>query len=145
MAYITYDEYVTYYGTPPVQESDFTVYAEQASDLIDVLTEYRIMRGGLSALPDLVQKLVKKATAAQVLYFIQNGGVESVESGQTGQGFSVGKVRVDGDSRYRAQNISKRGALMISPMARALLEQTGLMERVVACYDRYPGFLFPIM
>ena len=145
MAYITYDEYVTYYGTPPVQESDFTVYAEQASDLIDVLTEYRIMRGGLSALPDLVQKLVKKATAAQVLYFIQNGGVEAVESGQTGQGFSVGKVRVDGDSRYRAQNISKRGALMISPMARALLEQTGLMERVVACYDRYPGFFFPIM
>ena len=145
MAYITYDEYVTYYGTPPVQESDFTVYAEQASDLIDVLTEYRIMQGGLSALPDLVQKLVKKATAAQVLYFIQNGGVESVESGQTGQGFSVGKVRVDGDSRYRAQNISKRGALMISPMARALLDQTGLMERVVACYDRYPGFFFPIM
>lgn len=145
MAYITYDEYVAYYGTPPIQESDFTVYAEQASDLIDALTEYRIMQGGLSALPDLVQRLVKKATAAQVLYFIQNGGMESVESGQSGQGFSVGKVRVDGGSRYSAENNSRRGALMISPMARALLEQTGLMERVVACYDRYPGFFFPIM
>lgn len=139
MAYITYEQYATMYGTPPISEADFPVYANAASDLIDSITQYRIVEGGLSALPVLVQTLVQKAAAAQVLYFTQNG-LEAVLSGQTGQGYTVGKVHIDGGNTG-----SKTAAqLMISPMTRVYLEQTGLMERRTLCLGPYPSSSFGI-
>lgn len=132
MAYITYDEYVAIYGQN-ITESDFPMYAENASDLIDAVTRYRIVQcGGISALPPLVQKLVKKAAAAQVLYFVQNG-LDTVMSGQSGQGFTVGKVSVSGSSSGAGGQTATQ--LMISPAVSVLLEQTGLMERSVPCLD----------
>lgn len=136
MAYITYDQYVDIYGEPPVDEADFPVYAGLASDLIDSITQYRIEQGGgFSALPDWLQSMVQKATAAQVLYFTQLG-LETVLTGQTGQSFTVGKVSVSGGGLASG---SLTGAqLMISPLVKALLEQTPLMERSVhVCSDRY--------
>ena len=136
MAYITYDQYVDIYGEPPVDEADFPVYAGLASDLIDSITQYRIEQGGgFSALPDWLQSMVQKATAAQVLYFTQLR-LETVLTGQTGQSFTVGKVSVSGGGLASG---SLTGAqLMISPLAKALLEQTPLMERSVhVCSDRY--------
>lgn len=136
MAYITYQDYIGLYGNPPVTEEEFSVYAGLASDLIDSVTQYRIERGGgFSALPAYLQTLVQKAAGAQTMYFFQNG-LETVLSGQTGQSFTVGKVSVSGGapgaSGYSA------GALMVSPFAVALLEQTFLMERGVhVCSDRF--------
>ena len=132
MAYITYDEYVAIYGQN-ITESDFPMYAENASDLIDAVTRYQIVQcGGISALPPLVQKLVKKAASAQVLYFVQNG-LDTVMSGQTGQGFTVGKVSIGGASSGSGGQTAAQ--LMISPAVGVLLEQTGLMERSVPCLD----------
>lgn len=132
MAYITYDEYVAIYGQN-ITEVDFPMYAENASDLIDAVTRYQIVQcGGISALPPLVQKLVKKAAAAQVLYFVQNG-LDTVMSGQTGQGFTVGKVSIGGASSGSGGQTAAQ--LMISPAVGVLLEQTGLMERSVPCLD----------
>lgn len=132
MAYITYDEYVAIYGQN-ITEVDFPMYAENASDLIDAVTRYQIVQcGGISALPPLVQKLVKKAASAQVLYFVQNG-LDTVMSGQTGQGFTVGKVSIGGASSGSGGQTAAQ--LMISPAVGVLLEQTGLMERSVPCLD----------
>ena len=132
MAYITYDEYVAIYGQN-ITESDFPMYAENASDLIDAVTRYQIVQcGGLSALHPLVQNLVKKAAAAQVLYFVQNG-LDTVMSGQTGQGFTVGKVSIGGASSGSGGQTAAQ--MMISPAVGVLLEQTGLMERSVPCLD----------
>lgn len=132
MAYITYDEYVAIYGQN-IAEVDFPMYAENASDMIDMVTRYQIVQcGGISALPPLVQKLVKKAAAAQVLYFVQNG-LDTVMSGQTGQGFTVGKVSIGGASSGSGGQTAAQ--LMISPAVGVLLEQTGLMERSVPCLD----------
>lgn len=124
------------YGTPLITEEEFPAYAGIASDLIDSITQYRIEKGGgFSALPSSVQELVKKATGAQVLYFMQNG-LETVLSGQTGQGFTVGKVSISGGGAGVAG--SKSGVLMVSPFTVALLEQTFLMERGVhVCSDRF--------
>lgn len=136
MAYITYDQYLDIYGEPPIDGTEFPVYAGLASDLIDSITQYRIKQGGgFSALPDWLQSLVQKATAAQVLYFTQLG-LETVLTGQTGQSFTVGKVSVSGGGLASG---SLTGAqLMISPLVKALLEQTPLMERSVhVCSDRY--------
>lgn len=132
MAYITYDEYVANYG-PNITESDFPMYAENASDLIDAVTRYQIVQcGGISALHPLVQNLVRKATAAQIMYFVQNG-LDTVMSGQTGQGFTVGKVSIGGASSGSGEQTATQ--LMISPAVGVLLEQTGLMERSVPCLD----------
>ena len=137
MAYITYNQHTLLYGVPPITEAEFPLYATTASDIIDSITEYRIGRvGGISALPALVQELVQKATAAQVLYLTQNG-LETVVSGQTGQGFTVGKVSVDGGNSGGLT----AAQLTVCPMAKMYLEQTGLMERSVPCFDQFrPGF-----
>lgn len=136
MAYITYPQYVTLYGDPLICEAEFPLYAGLASDMIDSITGYRIRQGGgFPALPPLVQELVKKAAAAQVLYLTQIG-LETVLTGQTGQSFTVGRVSVSGGP-LEASN-AKAGALLISPLAAALLEQTPLMERgVPVCSDRF--------
>ena len=136
MAYITYQQYLDIYGACPISEEEFPMYAGLASDLIDSITQYRIVKGGgISALSDLMQTLVKKAAAAQVLYFTQLG-LETVLTGQTGQSFTVGKVSVSGGALSNTS--AKPGALMISPFTVALLEQTYLMERgVYVCSDRY--------
>lgn len=136
MAYITYQQYVALYGTSSISEEEFPVYAGLASDNIDTITQFRIVKGGgISALPTAVQELVRKAAAAQVLYFTQIG-LETVLTGQTGQSFTVGKVSVSGGALSNATE--KAGALMISPLAVALLEQTSLMERgVYVCSDRF--------
>lgn len=139
MAYITFDQYIDYYGTCPIAEDEFPVYAGLASDIIDNATQYRIIQGGgISALPALVQTLVQKAAAAQVLYFTQVG-LETVLTGQAGQSFTVGKVSVNGGGLSNQAN-KKIGSLMICPMALAYLEQTPLMERRVdVCYPAYRG------
>lgn len=137
MAYITYEQYISIYGTSPISEDDFPVYAGLASDLLDSITQYRIVKGGgISALPPWMQELVQKAAAAQVLYFSQIG-LETVLTGQTGQSFTVGKVSVSGGGLSAAAN-STPATLMISPLAVSLLEQTLLMERGVnVCSGRY--------
>lgn len=137
-AYITYAQYTEMYGTPIISEDEFKVYAAQASALIDTITQYRIPQcGGLSALPEWVQDAVRNAVGAQVLYFSELG-LETVLTGQTGQSFTVGKVSVSGGGLSSG---NKTGAqLMISPLAEALLEQTGLMYRGVnVCSDLFHG------
>ena len=90
MAYITYQQYLDLYGTCPISEEEFPVYAGLASDMIDSITRYRIVEGGgISALPSILQTLVQKAAAAQVLYFTQIG-LETVLTGKAGQSFTVG-------------------------------------------------------
>jgi len=59
-----------------------------------------------------------------------------VLTGQAGQSFTVGKVSVSGGAL--SSTTTKPGALMVSPFALSLLEQTPLMERGVhVCSDRF--------
>ena len=141
MAYITYEQYTAIYGTPPITEAEFPMYATAASNIIDAITQYRIGRaGGVPALPAWLQTAVQNATAAQVLYFTQNG-LEAVLTGQTGQGYTVGKVHVDGGNA----GSMTAAQLMVSPMARVYLEQTGLMERRTLCSDQFQRPFYGIL
>lgn len=137
MAYITYEDYTTYYGTDTmVTEAEFPVYANTASDLITAITGYRVTADNFSSHPVLVQDAVKKATAAQVLFFAEHGDVGSVVSGTAGEGFTVGKVSVQsGGQRISVWATAKD---MISPMVYVLLGPVGLLERGVPCLDRFP-------
>lgn len=128
MAYITYEQYESYYGTPAITEAEFPMYAGAASDLIDTITQFRILKvGGIETFSPFIQNIVEKACGLQIMYYIQQGGLETVLSGQTGNGFTVGKVHIDGGNASGGSMTSAQ--LMISPAAKALLEQTGLMDR----------------
>lgn len=114
------------------------MYAERASDLIDTITRYKIQQGGgFSALPSCIQTMIQKAAAAQVLYFSEND-LYSILTGDTGQSFTVGKVSVQAPSSTEGRGNAQAQA-MISPMALAMLEQTGLMGRDVTCLNPYPS------
>jgi len=137
MAYIKYSDFTRYYGdNTVVLETDFPVYASTASDLISAVTGYRVTEDKIDYYPDPVQDAVKKATAAQVLYFAERGDVGSVVSGTSGEGFTVGKVSVQSGGQRTSAWASARD--MISPMVYVILGPTGLLERGVPCLDRFP-------
>lgn len=137
MAYITYEDYTGYCGTATmVLETDFAVYANTASDLITVITGYRVTADNFSSLPVVIQDAVKKATAVQVLFFAEHGDMGSVVSGTSGEGFTVGKVNVQSSGQRSSAWAFARD--MISPMVYALLGAVGLLERGVPCLDRFP-------
>ena len=139
MPYITYQQYTDIYGNT-IQENDFPQYATAASDLIDSVTMYRILKaGGVTAFPAWIQTQIQKAAAAQILYFVQNG-LESVLSGQIGAGFTVGKVHVDGGNTAN----KTQAQLMVSPLVKVYLEQTGLMGRSTLCLDQYQSSYYGI-
>ena len=125
MAYCTYCQYVNYLGTPDFSTSDFGIYAAVASDMIDQLTHFAIPRIGLANLPEQTQTLIMKAVAMQTLYIYNQGGVSALGDESNG-GFTVGKVSVSGGGTSSAN--ATRGSTAVSPMAVALLEQTGLMN-----------------
>lgn len=136
--YISYSEYVEMYGKPLITEDEFPQYAGIASDLIDSLTSFRIVQvGGLSALPAWQSHMVVKAAAAQVTYLISNG-LDTVTGGQAGEEFTVGKVHVGSGSHGSSSKQVSRGELMISPLAFAMLEQSGLCYRGVPCVQFPP-------
>ena len=136
MAYITLQQLFELYGDQGLTADTFPMYATAASNLIDSITRYRIPRsGGLSSFPQWVQDAVQQAAGAQVLYYVQNG-LETVLTGQTGQGFTVGKVSVNGGATTGGSG-NTAAQLMVSPQVRSILEQTGLMGRETPCFDPY--------
>lgn len=136
MAYITFDDFTALYGDQGLTSDTFPMYATAASGLIDSITRYIIPRcGGLFSFPQWVQDAVQQAAGAQVLYYVQNG-LEAVLTGQTGQGFTVGKVSVNGGATTGSSG-NTAAQLMVSPQVRSILEQTGLMGRETPCLDPY--------
>ena len=90
-----------------------------------MMVHWRINADNITDLPTQTQTLYKKAICAQVDFFAVNGTESAV--GETGRGWTVGKVSVSGKS---GSDVVRKGALSgsISPMALAYLEQTGLMN-----------------
>lgn len=129
MAYITYSDYVKYYGVPACEQAEFPMLAEQASDVIDAITGYRIEELGFSELPIRVRTLVSKATACEMMHIAEAGGFFGISSGSAGVGFTVGHVRVD--KTASGHGTIAGGSEIASPMVYALLEQTGLLNRRV--------------
>lgn len=122
MAYIDYAYYTDVYKGVPIQDADtFSRLSERASELIDQVTNYTIQ--DLAALPAFTQEQVKKATAAQVEYFVINGEHITHESG--------------GMTDVRIGNFSYSGGEQstISPAVINFLRPTGLFYRGVTVCD----------
>ena len=122
---VDYEYYGNIYMGQEADAASFPALCARAEDVVGAMTRWQVTAGNIGELPELVQTLYKKAICAQVDFFAVNGTESAV--GETGRGWTVGKVSVSGKS---GSDVVRKGALSgsISPMALAYLEQTGLMN-----------------
>lgn len=130
MDYIDANYYNYSFQGDAVDSSALPAYISRATDIVDIITGFAIQRaGGLASFPAGTIELVKKAVAYQVEYFIQNGGLETANSGQgvASDSMSIGKFGIKQRVTAAQQNADPR----VCPMTISILEQTGLMNRQV--------------
>ena len=127
-AIVDYTFYTDVYVGTEADEASFPALCARAEDVIGAMTHWRVDAGNIDRLPEYIRTLYKKAVCAQVDYFALYG--TEAAQGELDHGWSVGKVSVSGKMNVG----SKKGALSayISPMAKAYLEQTGLLNPQVA-------------
>ena len=115
----------TYKGTEAVPTSFPALYAH-ASRIVSVMTRWQVTEETFPDFPSIVKTQIQLAICSQIDFLAING-LDDMNSGEGGGGFTVGKVTVHG-----TQASGKAGAMSasISPAAISYLEQTGLM---------YPG------
>jgi hypothetical protein len=123
MAYIDDAYYETeYLGTTIENKEIFFKLANRASDLVDMVTSYRLKGVDFEQETAFLQEQVKKAVASQVEYLYQQGGELSVHGG------SLSSVNI-GNFSYQEEKKQ-----IISPMAMEYLKPTGLLNRTVRVY-----------
>ncbi|MBX9972134.1 MULTISPECIES: hypothetical protein [Cytobacillus] len=116
MPYIDQAFYNDVYKGIPMDAETFTMLEARASDVVDVLTNYRLAGEDLSHKPELIRTNVKKAVAAQIEYMYSEGGELSVHGG------SPSSVSIGGFSYTEGS-----GVKVVSEMARSYLRPTGLL------------------
>lgn len=139
MAIVTHEYYNDTYIGETIAEADFPRAEARAERIIAQITHGRATAETFAALPAFQQAAVEEAICAQIEYYALYG-VEVSISGKTADGWTVGKVRVDGGSSAAART----GApTMVSPSAIAALEQTGLLNPHVATVGEPPQVPYP--
>ena len=138
MALVTLDYYrYTYYGEP-VYDEDFPGLAVKAERLVTQITHGRA--ADFAALPAFQQEAVRQAVCAQIEYYALNGSQVAVNGDTGGNGWTVGKVHVNGSNS--AWSVKNQAATMVCAAALSALEQTGLLYPAVPVADA-PGPLLP--
>lgn len=134
MPYITPEYYIDEYKGADAGE-DLDRYIQRASDMIDQVTNYALAGVEFERLAQFIQDQVKKATAAQVEFYVVLGGSEEVDAGA----HDAGQVRVGSFSyggRGSGGGAGGRGEpARISPTALGFLEPTGLLYRGLDVVD----------
>lgn len=122
LVYIDYDFYSEYYGeTLPSEETDriFKI----ASEIIDILTGYKIRRMGFDKLDSFTKEQVKLAAAAEADYYRKNGDFTDNDGSEAVQ-MTLGKF-----SYMNSSGTGKKNNFPVSPVALSCLETTGLLCR----------------
>src|SRR5690625_1766431 len=101
-------------------------YIVRASDLIDQVTGYKI--NDVDTMPDFIQKQIKKAAAAQVEFYVVQGGSEEVDAGTNDFGsVRVGSFNYNLSSGQSQADIGSKDVQRVSPATLSYLEPTGLL------------------
>ena len=138
MAIVDLAYYSTVYLGQEASDCDFPALEARAEDVIVAMTKWRVTDDTIASLPPFQRTLVKKAICAQVDWFAVNG-LDSLASGtSSGEGFTVGKVTVNGWHINGKADSAGAMAAFIAPMALAYLEQSGLMAPHVATAPDMP-------
>ena len=126
-AIVDFSYYNNVYMGTEADQASFPALNAHASRIVGALTRWQVTEENFEEHPAFIQTQYKLAICSQVDFLAING-MDTMNSGDGGGGFTVGKVTVHGNS-----NSSGKGGAMsayISPAAIMYLEQTGLM---------YPG------
>lgn len=136
MAIVSFEYYVSCYAGEPIAEDEFRSASAKAERLVNQITHGRAER--FAALPAFQQQALKDAICAQIEYYALYG-LEISISGKTADGWTVGKVRVEGGS-----GSTRTGAqTMVCPSALSTLEQTGLLNPQVETVGEPPRVPYP--
>ncbi len=122
MAIVTYSYYANTFLGETIAETDFPRAEKRAEALVNQITHGRA--ANYTALPEWQQQAIQEAICCQIEYYALNGVDVSI-SGVSSDGWTVGKVHVNGGGNSKA----KVGApSMVSPSCLAALELTGLLN-----------------
>ena len=123
MTYIDLAFYNDVYKGNPIDPVDFAKLAARASDLIDMVTNYRLFEFGLSDQPEFIQTNIKKAVAAQIEFMHLEGGETSIHGG------SPSSVSIGGFSYTEGTSAAGGSAevKVLSDMSYRYLFPTGLL------------------
>ena len=132
MGIVDYEFYSNVYMGTDADSASFPALCARASDIIGAVTHW-VDETKIAKLPALHQALYKKAICAQIDFLAINGTDSLNESGSSG-GWTVGKVTVHGDS---GRSAGGKLAESISALAIGYLEQTGLMNPNVMCFESW--------
>lgn len=122
MVYLTYDEFLAYGLGAEVSEDEFGPLERYAEEIINQSTFDRVAQF------DEIPQEVRKATALQVAYMAQNGGLDLALSagGYTGETIGGYSYAAGSSGRTGGDVVSPK---ILCPLARGALLPTGLMYR----------------
>lgn len=127
---VTEEYYNQVYIGEAVDTAAFPRFNKRAEELINVLTHGQLVNFN-SFSPD-VKSSVQNAICAQIEFYSLNGIEASIIGADTSQGFTVGKVTLQGRNSAKALSAAQS---MVAPMVIAYLECTGLLNPQVATFD----------
>ena len=128
MGVVDFTFYSTVYGGTDADSASFPALCARASDIIGAVTHW-VDETTILSRPQIIQTLYKKAVCAQIDFLVING-IDSLNETASG-GFTVGKVTVHGKASTGGGKLTES----ISPLAIGFLEQTGLMNPQVPCFE----------
>ena len=142
MAIVCIDYYNNTYLGEPIAPSEFQRAEAKAERAVTQMTHGRA--AGYAALPAFQQAAIRDAICAQIEYYALNGTDVAINGENGGNGWSVGKVHVNGTQGGNSGRSS--AASMICAAAVAALEQSGLLnpqvETVGELYAPFPLEVF---
>ena len=128
MGIVDFNFYSCVYMGMDADEASFPALCARAKDVIGSVTHW-VDDAAILKLPAQIQTLYKKAICAEIDFLSINGTDSLNESASSG--FTVGKVTVHGKSNNGGGKLSES----VSPLAIGFLEQTGLMNPQVPCFE----------
>lgn len=131
MPYIDYEYYKDEYLGKEMDQQTFDVESLRASEAIDRLTMYKIVRvGGIEKLHPMIRDLVKKATAQLTEYFSINGGFAEIHANSPNS-VTIGKFSYSKGTKGSSQTNQSEQTQDIPDYVYETLSYTGLLYRGV--------------
>lgn len=111
-------------GTP-VENDKFSRFSKRATEVVNALTEYQILKIGLDKFSEDVQELIKKACCAQIEYYqVEDIDVDVTGTPKSSLSYSIG----DYSRSANAGSTSRQGG-RVAPSCLMFLEGTGLLRK----------------
>lgn len=124
--YVDEKYYEEFFEGTPVENDKFSRFSKRATEIVDALTEYQILKIGLDKFSEDVQELIKKACCAQIEYY----QVEGIDVDVTGTPKSSLSYSIGDYSRSATSGGStSRQAGRVAPSCLMFLEGTGLLRK----------------